>query len=249
MSDNAQAILLLADISGYTKFMRRHAIATSHAKQIIVRLLKSIMHASKPPLKIAELEGDAVFFYAVLPQNEQKMTATQVKNQVLDFFATFKAEVKTLSNMKACDCDACSTVDNLKLKIVIHIGEVAFEWIDQFEKLFGLDVILVHRMLKNSVPSHEYVMMTMPSYRAFEDFHGLEPEHFKETFQDIGDVETLVFYPSPYMEALQERVQKTEPPGWFERLRWSVLMRLRTMLETKGLRKSDHVFRNLQEGN
>ncbi len=62
MSKETRAILMVADISGFTKFMKFHIISISHAKQVIVRLLKAIIKASKSPLKIAELEGDAVFF-------------------------------------------------------------------------------------------------------------------------------------------------------------------------------------------
>ncbi len=57
MSGTSKAVLLVADISGFTKFMQMHAVSTSHAKQIVVRLLKSLMKASKPPLKVAELDG------------------------------------------------------------------------------------------------------------------------------------------------------------------------------------------------
>lgn len=242
MPETTQAILLVADISGYTKFMRRHAIATSHSKQIIVRLLKSIMRTSKVPLKVAELEGDAVFFYAVAPKEEQKAIAKKVKAQILDFFTTFKAETRTLSKIQACDCEACSTVQKLKLKIVIHVGEIAIEQIEQFEKLFGLDVILVHRMLKNTVPSHEYIMMTVPVYNAFEDFYGLKGERFKERFEEIGEIETLVFYPSLPMETLQEGREKPGIPGIYQKLFWSLSLRLRTMLEMTGLHKQKGTF-------
>jgi hypothetical protein len=42
MSDTSKAILLVADISGFTNFMKLHALSTNHAKQIVVRLLLRI---------------------------------------------------------------------------------------------------------------------------------------------------------------------------------------------------------------
>ncbi|MBI3006680.1 MAG: DUF2652 domain-containing protein [Ignavibacteriales bacterium] len=244
--ETTQAILLVADISGYTSFMRRHAIATSHAKQIIVRLLKAIMKASRPPLKVAELEGDAVFFYALAVERNGKTVAREVKEQILDFFSTFKNEAKLLSRIRACDCEACSAVQNLKLKIAIHIGEVAIEQIAQFEKLFGLDVILLHRMLKNSVPSHEYIMMTEPLYRAFGDFYGLKAERYTEVFGEIGEVETLVFYPTLYLNHTQERTE-TKRLSTYDRLSWMLSVRLRTFLQMIGFWSPKGNFIHLPE--
>ena len=48
---------------------------------------------------------------------------------------------EALQQVKACVCEACTNVGQLRLKQVVHYGEVAVEKIDRFEKLFGLDVI------------------------------------------------------------------------------------------------------------
>ena len=47
-----------------------------------------------------------------------------------------------------CPCDGCVQVDNLKLKFVAHIGEVATQTIRDRKKVVGIDVILVHRLLE-----------------------------------------------------------------------------------------------------
>jgi len=38
-------------------------------------------------------------------------------------------------------------------------------------------------MLKNSVPSDEYVIMTNPVFKNFVDFYGLDPERRTEVFE------------------------------------------------------------------
>jgi adenylosuccinate lyase len=43
------------------------------------------------------------------------------------------------------------------VKFVVHLGDVVSQRIRETEKLVGVDVIAVHRMLKNSVPAAEYV--------------------------------------------------------------------------------------------
>lgn len=241
----SQAILLIADISGYTKFMRQHAIATSHAKQIIVRLLKTIVRASNPPLQIAEVEGDAVFFYALGSGKDLKSIARGVKEQIVKFFSTFQTERRALQKLHTCECDACDHVGDLKLKLVIHAGEVAIESIEKFKKLFGIDVILVHRFLKNTLPSNEYVMMSTRVFEEFTDFYGLEPERHTQVYEGIGEVETLVFYPRPLFLMIPEMPEKEEkqiPKGLQY---WNLKLRVATMLELLGLKKSKQVFRNL----
>ncbi len=89
MNKETRAILLVADISGYTKFMKYHTVSISHAKQIIVRLLKAMINASGYPLKIAELEGDAVFFYTSFQEKDFEEKASQVKSQIIRLFMLF----------------------------------------------------------------------------------------------------------------------------------------------------------------
>jgi len=235
---STKTVLLVADISGFTKFMRQHAVATSHSKQIIVRLLKSLMHIAKPPLKVAELEGDAVFFYAADEGKGVGDTAARVKNQVIDFFSTFNKEIEEINRLQTCSCDACDQVSGLKLKQVLHVGDVEFEQIDRFEKLFGVDVILVHRMLKNTLPSHEYVMMSGPMYNAFGDFFDLQPERRTERFEGLGEVEVLVFYPQGIAENWQPEKGKSPPASFVDRMAWRIKISLPFLLEAIGMRRS-----------
>ena len=245
MKDTTQAILLVADISGYTQFLKMHAVSTNHAKQIVVRLLKALIRASKPPLKVAELEGDAVFFYALSSANDIKATTERVKAQILKFFSAFNAEMSALMQTKLCVCDACTKVGELKLKQVVHLGEVAIERIERFEKLFGLDVVVVHRMLKNSVPSHEYVMMTDPVYSNFVDFFGLEPERRTEQFEGVGEVDTLVFYASRLRQTQPYVNAEAASPSLLSKLGWITKLVSQTLLDLVGLRKIKGAFNNL----
>ena len=55
-----RALLLLADIVGYTTFMRLHRINLAHSQDITQRLLEAMVDAV-PSLRLVEIEGDAVF--------------------------------------------------------------------------------------------------------------------------------------------------------------------------------------------
>ena len=238
MDETSPALLVIADISGFTRFMRLHALTTSHSRQIIVRLLKALVAASGPPLKVAELEGDAVFFYALTTAENLERDAKAVKAQILRFFQVFKDEITGLKQFTACVCEACTNVGQLQLKQVVHQGEVAVEQIDRFEKLFGLDVIVVHRMLKNTVPSNEYLMLTEPAYAACTDFFDLEPEHRTEDFEGIGAVETVVFYETALASAL-EHMPEASPPALSQNIGWKLKMHGRTILKLLRLRKKE----------
>jgi hypothetical protein len=61
----ASVVLIIADISGYTRFMTRTKMSLAHAQAIITELLQSILHEIEIPLHVVEIEGDAVFFYGI----------------------------------------------------------------------------------------------------------------------------------------------------------------------------------------
>jgi uncharacterized protein DUF2652 len=227
--NKTHAILLIADISGYTQFMRMHKISINHAKQIVVRLLKSLIKASKTPLKVAELEGDAVFFYALCAENEISKTAEAVKGQIMELHNSFREELDILMDIRVCNCDACLNAGQLKLKQIVHAGEVEVEKIHNIKQIFGLDVIVVHRMLKNSLPSREYIMMTDSVYSEFTDFYGLKPESHKENFEGIGEVSAVVFYP----ENIPNNSRSEKPkrvPSLIEKIGWFAKLMVRTIV-------------------
>ncbi len=227
-------VLLVSDISGYTDFVHRHTRSASHARQITVRLLKAIVSAASPPLSVAELEGDAVFFYALGSEEELPELTKQVKDQIPRLFRAFAKELKVLSSGPYCSCHACACIRALRLKQVVHTGEVAVEKIGRFEKLFGLAVIIVHRMLKNSVPAREYLMVSESAFSNFDGFFGLKPERRVVELDGIGEHRTMVFY-AEQLASVQERLDKQEgpipDPSLFQVLSWKLSVALRTLVD------------------
>jgi hypothetical protein len=109
-------------------------------------------------LPVAELEGDAVFFCAPLGQIDADAVAlSQAMHQA------FHSQLDRMIALNMCSCNACMQSRNLKVKFVGHVGEVATQNVGGRENLVGVDVIAVHRMLKNAVPTPEYVLMTEPA--------------------------------------------------------------------------------------
>jgi len=158
-------ILVLADISGYTRFIKYHRVSLIHAEKIITDLLESVISSADRPLVLHELEGDAVSFYAI--EEGDGECAGEVFAQVERFVDAFRQrEAELISDCTTCECEACERVGQLKIKVVLHRGRALFTRVRQFKKVAGEDVIIAHRLLKNSVPSKEYILMTEPFVEA-----------------------------------------------------------------------------------
>lgn len=187
--------LVIVDISGYTQFIRFHRGTLVHAQEITSQLLESVLDKASHPLVLNKFEGDAVFLYAALGE-DPAAAARDIAKQVSGFFAAFHARAHELSGSRAaCACDACQRIRDLRLKAVMHAGEASFRRIRQFEELAGEDVILVHRLLKNSVAEHEYVLMTESFHRLLGDSPAAQGEARIETYDDLGPVPVRVSYP------------------------------------------------------
>ena len=82
-----RVVLVLADISGYTRFARLHRLSQAHAESIICELLDAVIMNTEQPLKLNELLGDAAFFYA--PSDGTAATARGVFDQITQFCEAF----------------------------------------------------------------------------------------------------------------------------------------------------------------
>jgi hypothetical protein len=83
----------------------------------------------------------------------------------------------------------------LRLKAVLHEGEVAVKQIRQFEEIAGEAVIMVHRLLKNTVPADEYILMTEGFYQLASALPRSQSEERVEVYRDLGQIKVRVFYP------------------------------------------------------
>ncbi len=191
-----QAALVIADISGYTRFMKFHSMSLVHAEEIITELLEAVIDSSSHPLTLNKLEGDAALFCA--DSDDPVQTAQDVFQQVRRFFTAFKQRSVELSGaMSLCHCEACVGIPDLKLKAFLHQGQVAFKRVKQFEEIAGENVIILHRLLKNSVPSDEYILMTDSYYNLIGGLQDAGAESRVEEYGDIGPVGVKVLYLDP----------------------------------------------------
>lgn len=192
--EHRQVFLILIDISGYTRFTRLHRLSSLHAEQIITDLLESIVSRAGLPLIVHEIQGDSVNFYAFADRGQE--TAVEVRRQVGVIFDAFRLrEGELISDCALCVCQACQNVGKLHLKAVLHHGDAIFNTVSGFRKVSGEDVILAHRLLKNSIDEREYVIETEEFYRLAGAATGTRQERRTEEYEGIGKVTVRVFYP------------------------------------------------------
>jgi class 3 adenylate cyclase len=152
-----RALLLIGDIGGYTRFMRLHKLSLAHAQENTAKLLEAMIDAA-PRLELVEIEGDAVFLYVAEPEDEEVAASIATLAQAIHL--AFHTEQRRLGDLTLCPCSACNQIGQLTVKVVAHVGEVVEQKVHTRTTLAGPDVILVHRMLKNSVPVPEYLLLT-----------------------------------------------------------------------------------------
>jgi hypothetical protein len=185
-------LLIIADIGGYTRYMTANAKTSAHSQTIITELITALIRRADAPLEIAKLEGDAVFLFCRQPPDTLRWMETRahVSARLVDFFQLFREKLHELSRSNHCTCHACAHIEKLRLKIVVHCGEALFHRVAHFEELAGVDVIIVHRLLKNSVKAAQYLLLTEAAMRELQFPETMTFQPGRETYEDIGTVIT-----------------------------------------------------------
>ncbi|ADO69283.1 DUF2652 domain-containing protein [Stigmatella aurantiaca] len=230
-----KALLLIADIGGYTRFMKQHRFGLAHAQDTVAQLLEVVIDAAGG-LKLAKLEGDAAFFYAL----GEDFTA--FARQAANIRRAFIAKKEQLIIDRMCKCGGCMQVGALTLKFVIHSGEIAFQKVKRYTELAGVDVILVHRMLKNEVPLAEYVLMTDPVLQQLDP--GLRPfaHALDHEFEGIGRTSTHYIN----LNELAAVLPVARAPNLARKLWGKLTLELRSLPYVIGLKEPCQDFRNVE---
>ena len=181
------AYFVIADISGYTSFLA--GVELDHAQDIIADLMDTVVKGLRPPFRLAKFEGDAAFVYAATA----KIDGSMLQDLIEQAYFKFRRRLRDIKQATVCECKACAAMGDLDFKFVAHHGEMVKQKMGGREELAGRDVILVHRLLKNTVGEK----IGGRAYAAYSDAciqaAGIDPvaqglvEHH-ETIDIIGDV-------------------------------------------------------------
>jgi len=180
------AYFVIADISGYTSFLA--GVELDHAQDILADLMDTVVKGLRPPFRLAKFEGDAAFVYAATA----KIDGSMLQDIIESAYFTFRRRLRDIKQASVCECKACAAMGDLDFKFVAHHGEMVKQKMGGREELAGRDVIVVHRLLKNTVSEK----VGDRAYALYSDAcvqmvgidpaaHGLVEHH--ETIDIIGD--------------------------------------------------------------
>jgi len=208
------ATILIPDISGFTEFMTTTELG--HSSFAINILIDAMVKSVEDEYEVSEIEGDAVLLI--------KKGAAPSQKEILDtcfrIFNSFHTQRIWIEQHAICPCGACRSINNLAIKFVVHHGPLAEIKVGRFVKQSGTEMIVAHRLLKNSINSHEYLLMTeklLQHSAVSEDSIALDWVNSSEEYPSIGSV--------AYRYALLEEAKK-KPVGEVlrgagpERKRW-----------------------------
>lgn len=188
--------IALADISGYTTFVA--ATELEHSREILSELLEVTSRALERHLVPVRLQGDAII---CVGSQDEVVACLEAA------FTVFHRRVRAMVAVTTCPCAACRTVPSLTLKFVVHHGEYSNVEVRGTKDLVGAEVNVAFRLLKNHVPSHEYILITQPVL-------GRLPEAVRERYRpiveeyDIGRVEA--YYRD--LHELRDQAGRPAPP-------------------------------------
>jgi hypothetical protein len=147
MNEDHKGTIFIVDISGYSKFVTE--TDNEAGSLIICGLLEAIIGANRLSFHISEIEGDAILFY----QHGPALPIKELLSQFEMMLGSFRKKLKTYKE------DFPQTA-SLSIKLVVHYGIIGKFSVGSHSKLFGQAVVEAHRLLKNSIGTHTYALIT-----------------------------------------------------------------------------------------
>lgn len=202
MSTTHQGLLLIADITGYTGYLT--ASELEHAQGVLESLLGILVDETKPPLRVSGFEGDAILSYTLPGAEISSQTFLEI---IETCYVRFRRQMDLLVLNNTCGCSACANINALDLKFFVHFGSFTLQKLGQGEELFGPDVILIHRLLKNQVRDatriHAYTLYTKAAADRLQ-LEGADLVRHQESYPEFGTVELLVQDMHPIWEEARQ---------------------------------------------
>lgn len=208
--------LLIADVSGYTAFLTQAEL--EHAQDILANLFKVLLDNIQPPLLVSKLEGDAIFCY--VPEGSLLLGQTLLET-IENIYYQFSSARERMQINTTCTCRACTLIPSLDLKFAVHYGEYVVTVLPVQTELHSADVIVVHRLLKNTVNetfnTKSYAFFTQAAADAMaiaEMFAAMKPH--TEHYDHLGEVRGFVYDLRAAMERQrdQRRILVKREDAW-----------------------------------
>jgi len=186
---------VLADIGGYTNFLSD--VGIEHAKEITSHLFNRMVEVNPQRWKLGNVVGDCLFMYSNSGESPH-----EIFTYLRRVYENFRESIEEIAAGSTCRCGACDRSGDLALKFVVHGGEFDTQQIAGRQELIGSDIVVAHRLLKNSIPVREYALLTAPLADVVKA-SGLAATAGRDEYEDIGGLDYVYVDLQPVREAFQ----------------------------------------------
>ncbi len=199
-----EILFFIPDLGGFTKFIAETEI--QHSQHIIKELLEILVDANMLGMKVSEFEGDAVLFY----RNGAPPSLEQLVQQARKMYLDFHTRLKKFEYARICQCGACAGASGISLKMVAHFGSAGSMQVKDHLKFIGKDIIIAHRLLKNSVTAPEYLLVTQATLSRIDGAGGqlLSFANGADAYDNLGTIE----YHFKSLDSYRNEVKVDPPP-------------------------------------
>jgi len=188
LNQSEPACLVIADITGYTSYLA--GVELDHAQDILADLIDTVVGRLRPTFRLAKLEGDAAFTFAIT----ETIDASALMDTVERTYFAFRRRLRDIGQASVCDCNACIRMPSLDLKFLAHHGTILRQRMAGREELVGSPVIVAHRLLKNAVTEttgiQAYALYTDDCLRAagIDDPRAIGLVEHREEYDHLGEI-------------------------------------------------------------
>jgi uncharacterized protein YndB with AHSA1/START domain len=193
--------LLIADITGYTRFLK--ASELDHARGILEGLFSALLRELKSPFVLSNVQGDAILVHA---RTAAVSDGRYVIDVIESLYCAFADALERMIHNTTCTCNACRNIINLDLKLLIHFGPYVEQTIAGRIELSGPDVILIHRLMKNDITAatgiRAYAALTEQAAEAIHlpEFFAQARAH-TENSEDFGAIKLRILDMRPVWQS------------------------------------------------
>src|SRR6478736_5777710 len=188
LSQTEPACLVIADITGYTSYLA--GVELDHAQDILADLIDTVVASLRPTFRLAKLARDAAFTYALA----ETVDGSALMDTIERTYFAFRRRLRDIGQASVCDCNGCTRMPSLDLKVLAHHGMILRQRVAGREELVGSPVIVAHRLLKNAVTEatgfRAYALYTEDCLRVagIDDPASLGLVEHREEYEHLGVV-------------------------------------------------------------
>ena len=133
LPDPQSMCFLIADISGYTRYLA--GVELDHSVDVLADLLGVIVSSLQPGFRLSRVEGDAAFMFTP----GETIDGSLLLDTVEGCYFAFRRRRRDIYQSTSCACNACARIPDLDLKFIVHHGPALIQEVAGRQELHGVD--------------------------------------------------------------------------------------------------------------